>query len=75
MRIVKNEFEFPFFLQVETLDGRQVWTKRHYRCMPREVAADLQTTEGSSFGAWTLTTLDNGVVSKEHWTTVGIYII
>lgn len=49
----------PVFL-VETLDGRYVWTKRHYRCMPRAQVP----------GLWTLTTLDNGVVSKEHWTTV-----
>ena len=38
----------------------QVWTKRHYRCVPR----------GGVPGLWTLTTLDNGIVSEEHWTTV-----
>jgi len=59
----------PVF-KVETLDGRQVWTKRHYRCMPRTVAPDLAQSDGTSAGAWTLTTLDNGVISKEHWTTV-----
>jgi len=59
----------PVF-KVETLDGRSVWTKRHYRCMPRQVPADLAGEDGSSAGAWTLTTLDNGVVSKEHWSTV-----
>ena len=59
----------PVF-KVETLDGRQVWTKRHYRCSPRPVAADLAQEDGSSAGAWTLTTLDNGVLSREHWTTV-----
>jgi len=60
----------PVF-KVETLDGRQVWTKRHYRCSPRKVAAaDVAGEGGSSAGAWTLTTLDNGVISKEHWTTV-----
>jgi len=59
----------PVFL-VETLDGRKVWTKRHYRCTPRTVAPDLAGEDGSSAGAWTLTTLDNGVISKEHWTTV-----
>ena len=48
----------------------QVWTKRHYRCSPREVAPELTGEGGSSAGAWTLTTLDNGVISKEHWTTV-----
>jgi hypothetical protein len=45
---------------VETLDGDLVWTKRHYRCAPR----------ASTPGLWTLTTLDNGVLSEEHWTTV-----
>jgi len=59
----------PVF-KVETLDGRQVWTKRHYRCVPRKVDADLAGEGGSSAGAWTLSTLDNGVISKEHWTTV-----
>lgn len=60
----------PVF-KVETLDGRQVWTKRHYRCTPRKVAPDLAiAASGASHGAWTLSTLDNGVISKEHWTTV-----
>ena len=59
----------PVFL-VETLDGRRVWTKRHYRCTPREVADELRGEDGASHGAFTLTTLDNGVISKEHWTTV-----
>ena len=59
----------PVF-KVDTLDGRQVWTKRHYRCMPRIVAPDLAGADGSSAGAFTLTTLDNGVISKEHWTMV-----
>ena len=61
----------PVF-KVETLDGRQVWTKRHYRCMPRKVDSDLRAEGDSSAGAWTLTTLDNGVLSKEHWTTVDV---
>jgi hypothetical protein len=59
----------PVF-KVNTLDGRDIWTKRHYKCVPRTVAADLAGEGGSSAGAWTLTTLDNGVVSKERWTTV-----
>ena len=59
----------PVF-KVETLDGRSVWTKRHYRCTPRTVPSDLQGEDGSSAGAWTLSTLDNGVISKEHWTIV-----
>ena len=36
---------------VETLQGGLVWTKRHYRCVPRGAP-----------GGWTLTTLDNGIV-------------
>jgi len=60
----------PVF-KVETLDGRSVWTKRHYRCSPRTVDPDLAVqSSGGSDGAWTLSTLDNGVISKEHWTTV-----
>ena len=74
----------PVF-KVETVDGRQIWCKRHYRCTPRTVDADLSADRaalaggegtstgggsGSSAGAWTLTTLDNGVISKESWTTV-----
>jgi len=60
----------PVF-KVETLDGRQVWCKRHYRCVPRTVLEpELAQADGSSAGAWTLSTLDNGVISKEHWTTV-----
>ena len=38
--------------------------------MPRVVDDDLTGPSGESHGAWTLTTLDNGVISKEHWTTV-----
>jgi hypothetical protein len=38
--------------------------------MPRPVEEDLRTDDGTSAGAWTLTTLDNGVLSREHWTTV-----
>lgn len=49
---------------VETLEGDLVWCKRHYRCTPRK------HWSGNTVGAWTLTTLDNGMVSEEHWTTV-----
>jgi hypothetical protein len=49
---------------VETLDGDLVWCKRHYRCTPRK------HWSGSTAGAWTLSTLDNGMVSEEKWTTV-----
>jgi len=50
---------------VETLDGDLVWCKRHYRCTPRE-----HFSSPTASGAWTLSTLDNGMVSEEHWTTV-----
>jgi hypothetical protein len=59
----------PVFL-VETLDGALTWCKRHYRCTPRTVAPALRAAGDSSAGAWTLSTLDNGIVSVEHWTTV-----
>jgi hypothetical protein len=49
---------------VETLQGELVWCKRHYRCTPRK------HWSGRTEGAWTLSTLDNGMVSEEHWTTV-----
>jgi len=63
---------------VETLEGDLVWCKRHYRCTPRRHWSqpvdnddDVNSHKAtSSPGAWTLTTLDNGMVSKEHWTTV-----
>lgn len=51
---------------VETLDNELVWCKRHYRCTPRR----HWSAPGPGMGAWTLTTLDNGMVSEEHWTTV-----
>jgi hypothetical protein len=53
---------------VETLDGGLVWCKRHYRCTPRQHWSESKGT--TTPGAWTLTTLDNGMVSEEHWTTV-----
>lgn len=61
---------------VETLDGELVWCKRHYRCTPRKHWSSNSSRSTSSTeqqgraGAWTLTTLDNGMVSEEHWTTV-----
>jgi len=48
---------------VDTLDGDRVWCKRHYRCTPRKHFSGKE-------GAWTLSTLDNGMVSEEHWTIV-----
>mmetsp|Transcript_22733 Transcript_22733/g.33570 ORF Transcript_22733/g.33570 Transcript_22733/m.33570 type:complete len:605 (+) Transcript_22733:83-1897(+) len=50
---------------VDTLQGDRVWCKRHYRCTPRRHWSD-----DNAAGAWTLSTLDNGMVSEEHWTIV-----
>ena len=51
----------PVFL-VETVDGRRVWTKRHYRCTPRKALGSEGKQKGSTPGLWTFSTLDNGVV-------------
>lgn len=57
----------PVFL-VETVDGRRVWAKRHYRCTPRKAstrsgAASPPPSPRPTPGLWTFSTLDNGVVS------------
>jgi VDE lipocalin domain len=49
----------PVF-RVETLDGRNVWCKRHYKVRPGPEAATFR-----------LSVLDNGVTSDEFWTIVG----
>ena len=54
---------------VETLEGERIWCKRHYRVTPRRHWS-ATTGAGATPGAWTLTTLDNGMVSEEWWTTV-----
>ena len=65
----------PVFL-VETVDGRKVWCKRHYKCSPRRGSAPKSNESSSSGtgeptpGLWTFTTLDNGVASRELWTIV-----
>ena len=76
----------PVFM-VETVDGRRIWCKRHYKCTPRaggaaegpaggaESRGDGEEEKagslgGSTPGLWTLTTLDNGVASRELWTVV-----
>ncbi|CAJ1963504.1 unnamed protein product [Cylindrotheca closterium] len=48
----------PVF-RVETIDGRNVWCKRHYR-----------VREGPTIGTFYFSVLDNGVVSNEYWTLV-----
>ncbi|KAL7537514.1 hypothetical protein ACHAXR_009801 [Thalassiosira sp. AJA248-18] len=46
--------------RVETIDGRSVWCKRHYRVRNCEVP-----------GTFRFSVLDNGVTSDEFWTIVG----
>jgi hypothetical protein len=55
----------PVF-RVETVDDRSIWCKRHYRCTPR----NDKDPQGQSNGLWTFNTLDNGIVSNEHWAIV-----
>ena len=45
--------------QVETLDGRKVWRRRHYSVNRRKTP-----------GTFTFQVLDNGVISREYWTIV-----
>mmetsp|Transcript_8034 Transcript_8034/g.18162 ORF Transcript_8034/g.18162 Transcript_8034/m.18162 type:complete len:506 (-) Transcript_8034:93-1610(-) len=49
----------PVF-RVETIDGRNVWCKRHYRVKNQTVP-----------GTFRFSVLDNGVTSDEFWTIVG----
>ena len=49
----------PVF-RVETIDGRNVWCKRHYR-----VRSEMAP------GTFRFSVLDNGVTSDEFWTILG----
>mmetsp|Transcript_37833 Transcript_37833/g.68138 ORF Transcript_37833/g.68138 Transcript_37833/m.68138 type:complete len:566 (+) Transcript_37833:126-1823(+) len=49
----------PVF-RVETIDGRNIWCKRHYRVKNSQVP-----------GTFRFSVLDNGVTSDEFWTIVG----
>ena len=49
----------PVF-RVETIDGRDVWCKRHYR-----------VRRGTVPGTFRFSVLDNGVTSDEFWTVLG----
>ncbi|KAG7342339.1 hypothetical protein IV203_007432 [Nitzschia inconspicua] len=55
----KDMWYDPVF-RVETLDGRNVWCKRHYR-----------VRNGPIPGTFRLSVLDNGVTSNEFWTIIG----
>eukprot|EP00250_Pteridium_aquilinum_P012828 c20969_g1_i2 orf=326-1624(-) len=50
----------PVF-RVNTLDGRLVWRRRHYR-----------VRKGTTPGAFFFSVLDNGVVSNEYWRIVDV---
>jgi hypothetical protein len=50
----------PVF-RVQTLDGKNVWCKRHYKVRPGTVA-----------GTFRLSVLDNGITSNEFWTIAGV---
>ena len=50
----------PVF-RVETMDGRVVWCKRHYK-----------VRNGPIPGTFKLSVLDNGVTSNEFWTIAGV---
>lgn len=56
----KDMWYDPVF-RVVTLDGRNVWCKRHYKVRPMKVPATFR-----------LSTLDNGVTSDEFWTIAGV---
>jgi len=49
----------PVF-RVETIDGRNVWAKRHYKVRHAKIP-----------GTFLFSVLDNGVTSNEFWTIVG----
>lgn len=49
----------PVF-RVETLDGRNIWCKRHYKVRPAAMP-----------GTFRFSVLDNGVTTDEFWTIVG----
>jgi VDE lipocalin domain len=50
----------PVF-RVETLDGRNIWCKRHYKVRPQKVP-----------GTFRFSVLDNGITSDEFWTIVAV---
>jgi VDE lipocalin domain len=56
----KSMWYDPVF-RAETIDGRNVWCKRHYRVRDGPVA-----------GTFRFSVLDNGVTSNEFWTIVSI---
>ena len=56
----KDMWYDPVF-RVETIDGRNVWCKRHYK-----------VRDGPNSGTFRFSVLDNGVTSNEFWTIAGV---
>ena len=54
----KNRGWYDPVFKVVTLDGREVWRKRHYRVLPGEA------------GSFHLSTEDNGISLREYWRIV-----
>uniref|UniRef100_A0A7S4B694 VDE lipocalin domain-containing protein n=1 Tax=Chrysotila carterae TaxID=13221 RepID=A0A7S4B694_CHRCT len=63
----------PVF-KVETVDGRAVWRRRHYRVRraggTQKGTSNHEADADAPPGVWMLSTLDNGVISNERWTIV-----
>jgi len=57
---VGDQWYDPVF-RVETLDGRCVWCKRHYKVRPQHVP-----------GTFRFSVLDNGITSDEFWTIIDV---
>jgi hypothetical protein len=57
----KDMWYDPVF-RVETIDGRHIWAKRHYKVRDG----------GSTPGTFRFSVLDNGVTSNEFWTIAGV---
>jgi hypothetical protein len=55
-----NDLWYDPVFRVETIDGRNVWCKRHYR-----------VRNGRVPGTFRFSVLDNGVTSDEYWTILG----
>lgn len=52
----RNSIWYDPHFKVRTLDGREVWRRRHYR-----------VRRASTPGRYYFSVLDNGVTSNEYW--------
>ena len=57
----KKDMWYDPVFRVETIDGRNVWAKRHYR-----------VRDGPAVGTFYFSVLDNGVTSNEFWTLIDV---